>query len=56
MYLSRRLTDLSLGEIGERFGGRDHSTVLHGCRKVSGILMNDTAFAGTVLQLQSALM
>jgi chromosomal replication initiator protein len=55
MYLSRRLTDLSLGEIGERFGGRDHSTVLHGCRKVSAILMNDTALAGTVLQLQAVL-
>lgn len=34
MYLSRDLTDFSLPEIGEQFGGRDHSTVLHACEKV----------------------
>jgi chromosomal replication initiator protein len=55
MYLSRRLTDLSLGEIGDRFGGRDHSTVLHGCRKVAKALLHDTGLAGTVQQLQAAL-
>jgi len=30
MYLARELTDLSLPQIGRQFGGRDHSTVLHG--------------------------
>ncbi len=55
MYLSRRLTELSLGEIGGRFGGRDHSTVLHGCRKVAEALLHDTGLAGTVQQLQAAL-
>ncbi|MDD5680531.1 MAG: chromosomal replication initiator protein DnaA [Candidatus Omnitrophica bacterium] len=34
MYLSRDLTDFSLPEIGEQFGGRDHSTVMHACEKV----------------------
>ena len=34
MYLSRELTELSLVEIGIRFGGRDHSTVLHAIAKV----------------------
>lgn len=34
MYLSRDLTDFSLPEIGEQFGGRDHSTVLHACEKI----------------------
>jgi len=34
MYLSRDLTEASTPEIGRRFGGRDHSTVLHGVRKV----------------------
>jgi chromosomal replication initiator protein len=34
MYLSRELTEASLPEIGRRFGGRDHSTVLHGVRKI----------------------
>ena len=34
MYLARKLTPLSLQQIGAYFGGRDHSTVLHACRKV----------------------
>ncbi len=35
MYLSRELTHASLIDIGDAFGGRDHSTVLHGCRKIA---------------------
>ncbi|GAA0226148.1 chromosomal replication initiator protein DnaA [Metaclostridioides mangenotii] len=35
MYLTRELTDLSLPKIGEEFGGRDHTTVIHACDKVS---------------------
>jgi chromosomal replication initiator protein len=38
MYLCRELTDLSLPQIGQRFGGRDHSTVLHGCNKVRSLM------------------
>ena len=34
MYLARRLTGASYAEIGRQFGGRDHTTVLHACRKV----------------------
>jgi chromosomal replication initiator protein len=34
MYLGRRFTDCSLGEIGQYFGGRDHSTVLHSIEKI----------------------
>ena len=34
IYLTRELTDLSLGQIGDRFGGRDHSTVLNSVRRV----------------------
>jgi chromosomal replication initiator protein len=34
MYLVRDLTDLSLPKVGELFGGRDHTTVLHACQKV----------------------
>jgi chromosomal replication initiator protein len=54
MYLARRLTALSFEEIGARFGGRDHSTVLHGCRKVAQALDHDAALAGTVHELQGA--
>ncbi len=35
VYLSRELTDASLQRIGEAFGGRNHATVLHACRRVS---------------------
>jgi len=34
MYLSRELTNATLPDIGERFGGRDHSTVIHACEKI----------------------
>jgi chromosomal replication initiator protein len=34
MYLSRELTDLSLPEVGELFGGKDHTTVLHSYKKI----------------------
>jgi chromosomal replication initiator protein len=35
MYLAKELTQKSLPEIGELFGGRDHTTVLHAVRKIS---------------------
>ena len=35
MYLSRKLTDMSLPKIGEEFGGRDHTTVIHAYEKIS---------------------
>jgi chromosomal replication initiator protein len=55
MYLTRRLTGLSLEQIGHYFGGRDHSTVLHACRKVEQALAGDAALSGTVRQLHAAL-
>jgi chromosomal replication initiator protein len=37
MALAKELTHLSLPDIGEAFGGRDHTTVLHACRKVAAL-------------------
>ena len=55
MYLARRLTSLSLQQIGAFFGGRDHSTVLHACRKVELAMTRDTALSGAVRQLHADL-
>lgn len=43
MYLAKELTDLSLPEIGQAFGGRDHTTVLHACRKIEALRNTDQA-------------
>jgi chromosomal replication initiator protein len=40
-YLCRELAGLSLPEIGARFGGKDHSTVLHACRKIERLSQTD---------------
>jgi chromosomal replication initiator protein len=42
MALAKELTNHSLPEIGEAFGGRDHTTVLHACRKISELKSTDT--------------
>jgi len=44
IYLSRKLTGSSLIEIGEKFGGKDHSTVLHSIKKVEEKMVNDPSF------------
>jgi len=45
MYLAKQLTSRSLPEIGRKFGGRDHTTVIHAVRKVEEIKAQDAAFA-----------
>ncbi|MFO0876077.1 MAG: helix-turn-helix domain-containing protein [Gemmataceae bacterium] len=55
MYLARRLTPLSLEQIGEYLGGRDHSTVLHACRKVEDALQDNADLRGAVRELQAEL-
>ncbi len=42
MYLAKTLTPRSFPEIGRRFGGRDHTTVLHAVRKIEGLVGEDT--------------
>jgi chromosomal replication initiator protein len=55
MYLARQLTGKSLKQIGKYFGGRDHTTVLHGCRKTEGLLHSDPATLEAVTALRQAL-
>lgn len=48
MYLTKELTDLSLAQIGDSFGGRDHSTVMYSCAKVTQLIMADNSFKGEI--------
>jgi chromosomal replication initiator protein len=48
MYLAKTLTLRSLPEIGRRFGGRDHTTVLHAVRKIEGLVGSDTALSDEI--------
>lgn len=52
MYLARKLTSRSLPEIGQYFGGFDHTTVLHACRKVSQLIAEDADFAVAVQEVR----
>jgi chromosomal replication initiator protein len=55
MYLCRELTDESYAHIGSRFGGRDHSTVIHAYRKIEKALGSDSDLRDDVSSLQSKL-
>ena len=55
MYLAKTLTLRSLPEIGRRFGGRDHTTVLHAVRKIEALVGNDTALAEEIEGLKRQL-
>ena len=55
MYLCRELTDLSLPKIGELFGGRDHTTVLHALGKVKRVMTTDREIFDRVSELTQSL-
>jgi chromosomal replication initiator protein len=55
MYLARQLTSRSLPEIGRRFGGRDHTTVLHACRRIEELCSEDPVFRQEVDFLKNVL-
>lgn len=52
MYLCRKLLDISLPKIGESFGGRDHTTVIHAISKIEKQMESDPALQKTLLQLE----
>ena len=45
MYLAKHLTSRSLPEIGRKFGGRDHTTVMHAVRKIEELRSVDSSFS-----------
>ena len=53
MYLIRRHTGASLPDIGRRMGGRDHTTVMHGIRRVEELIASDPAFASAVAECEA---
>jgi chromosomal replication initiator protein len=55
MYLSRTLTNRSLADIGESFGGRDHGTVLHACRVIEKRTAKDQRLRQTVSYMEQTL-
>lgn len=55
MYLSRELTDYSLPKIGEEFGGRDHTTVIHAHEKISKLLQSDSQLQKQIKELNELL-
>ncbi len=56
MYLCRELTSESFPEIGSRFGGRDHATVIHGVNKIRALLEVDSDLQREIKQLGKSLM
>lgn len=48
MYLARTLTESSTTEIGDQFGGKDHTTVMHACKKIKDKMTSDPYFTALV--------
>ena len=55
MYLAKQLTSRSLPEIGRRFGGRDHTTVMHGVKRIEDLKVQDGQVAEDLEMLRRAL-
>jgi chromosomal replication initiator protein len=55
MFLCREMTPRSLPDIGRRFGGRDHTTVLHAVRKIEGAVTADVTLREDVELLKRML-
>ena len=53
MYLSRELTESSLPQIGKKYGGRDHTTVIHAHNKISDKYEKEEDFKKTIKKLTS---
>jgi chromosomal replication initiator protein len=56
IYLSRELTKASYPEIGEKFGGKDHSTIIHSTKKIDKLISGDPEFKGVVDNIRKKLL
>jgi len=55
MYLSKKMTKRSLPDIGRRFGGRDHTTVMHAVKRIDSLRLEDGAFNAQIESVEAAL-
>jgi chromosomal replication initiator protein len=55
MFLARQLTSSSYPEIGDRFGGKDHSTIIHAIKKIEKLLEENYQLRQTMEMLKSSL-
>ena len=55
MYLAKQLTSRSLPDIGRRFGGRDHTTIMHGVRKIEELMTADSQLSDDLQMLKRLL-
>jgi len=55
MYLAKQLTPRSLPEIGKRFGGRDHTTIMHGVRRIEELMATDSQLSDDLQLLRRQL-
>ncbi|MFH1995084.1 MAG: chromosomal replication initiator protein DnaA [Nitrospinota bacterium] len=55
MYLCKKLTNYSLADIGKKFGGKDHSTVIHSCKKIEEKIKEDNELASYIKEIEKNL-
>ena len=55
MYILREDGNMSLPQIGKAFGGRDHTTVMHACNKISGLIEIDNKLRRQVIEIREIL-
>jgi chromosomal replication initiator protein len=55
MYLTRQLTSYSYPDIGDQFGGKDHSTIIHAIRKIEKNIESDMQLRATINNLKNSL-
>lgn len=55
MYLTHKYTNMAYAEIGRRFGGRDHTTVMHACSQIQGRIASDSDYRHQVEELEGML-